>query len=579
MSRPKGPPHYPNMPAEPTASHPSQTGRSQGYEHGYEQAGHHASHGRQPMPSSDPYRHPGHAPQGYGTHQSLDHGQPRYPEPTQYGQEASSHAQSPQAGPHGGAPQSTTPYGGESSWADLNQPLSHGTPSSSYGERQYEQAPHPSGYGEPAGYGRQPNAPSYGYDHTTGHPGNHTAQQQPAPVMPDTTPAAAPAGYDFASFETPQPAAPGAFGSGGGAESQVDWGYGAQSAHAAGEPSDGSNFGLAQAAPGLESQQVPAEIADAYTGDDEDYEFDESESSGRGRFMVIVGALAGAIVAGGSLAYGYQAIFGPSDVDGPPVVKQATGPAKVKPADPGGRKFSHTDSKIMDRLGSASGKTNDPSGGARRVSTLRIGPDGAVIPPANPTAARAGPRMVTGMALGGPSTVTTPAGAANANTQAPQKPIVVNPPSDNKPVKVAKVEPVTTSTAAPAVTTKAVAPPSPKPSSLAKPKTKPTKVAVAKPQPTSTGPKPTGAGYVAVLASVPASDSSRMDALKQFADMQQQYGAALQNKTPDVQKADLGAKGTYHRLIAGPPGSAQSARAVCDQLKASGYPSCWVLAY
>ena len=92
-------------------------------------------------------------------------------------------------------------------------------------------------------------------------------------------------------------------------------------------------------------------------------------------------------------------------------------------------------------------------------------------------------------------------------------------------------------------------------------------------------PKPSGLGYVAVLASVPASGSSRIDALQQFADMQQRYGGILQNKTPDVQEANLGAKGTYHRLIVGPPGSRDGANSICSQLKSAGYSGCWVTAY
>jgi hypothetical protein len=102
--------------------------------------------------------------------------------------------------------------------------------------------------------------------------------------------------------------------------------------------------------------------------------------------------------------------------------------------------------------------------------------------------------------------------------------------------------------------------------------------AVASPS-VAAGPKVTGAGYVAVLASVPASGSSRIEALKQFADMQQKYTAILQNKTPDVQEADLGEKGTYHRLLVGPPGSRDSANSVCTQLKAQGFSGCWVTAY
>jgi cell division septation protein DedD len=78
---------------------------------------------------------------------------------------------------------------------------------------------------------------------------------------------------------------------------------------------------------------------------------------------------------------------------------------------------------------------------------------------------------------------------------------------------------------------------------------------------------------------VPVSDKSRLDALKQFADMQQKYGALLQNKTPDIQEANLGEKGTYHRLMVGPPGSREGASELCTQIKAQGYPSCWVTAY
>ncbi len=86
-------------------------------------------------------------------------------------------------------------------------------------------------------------------------------------------------------------------------------------------------------------------------------------------------------------------------------------------------------------------------------------------------------------------------------------------------------------------------------------------------------------GFVAVLASVPRSASSRMDALKRFADMQQKYGSALAGKTPDVADANLGAKGNYHRLIVGPPGSREQASTVCSQLKSQGYNDCWVTSY
>lgn len=87
-----------------------------------------------------------------------------------------------------------------------------------------------------------------------------------------------------------------------------------------------------------------------------------------------------------------------------------------------------------------------------------------------------------------------------------------------------------------------------------------------------------GAGFVAVLASVPRSETSRIDALKTFADMQQKYGSALAGKTPDIASATL-SKGAYDRLVVGPPGSREEANNVCSQLKAQGYKDCWVTTY
>lgn len=87
-----------------------------------------------------------------------------------------------------------------------------------------------------------------------------------------------------------------------------------------------------------------------------------------------------------------------------------------------------------------------------------------------------------------------------------------------------------------------------------------------------------GTGFVAVLASIPHSSSSRIDALKRFADMQQKYSTALAGRTPDIASANL-SKGVYDRLVVGPPGSREQASNVCVQLKAQGYHGCWVTSY
>lgn len=497
-----------------------------------------------------------------------------------------------------------------SSWADVNQPAPA------------PQAPQPTnqGYPEAATYAAppadqtgvgqpmaspqthalheqapqdpaQPTTYDPAYSQYTQPPQAQTPQgqhAQPDLGMPSTTPTVAPAGYDFASYNAPQ--APGSLDAGvqpAPTHQNVDWGQGEFAAAGATTPPApaSDDFGLTRQTADLDPHQQPVHVDEAYAGEDDDYEYEDEHAGGRSKGVFIAAALAGAIVVGGGMAYGYQALFGSSGSTKPPVVRGASGPAKVKPADPGGRKFAHTNKKIMGRLGSGSTNTNDPASGARRVSTLRIGRDGSVMAPSNPAAGGNGPRMVTGMTLGGADTgvaATTPkavvakaeAVAGDAKRiAAANKPIVVNPPATNTPVQIAKVKPAVAPAAAPPVVTTKSQP-------VAQPKPQPKKVAIATPsQPVATGPKPTGAGYVAVLASVPVSNTSRMDALKQFANMQQKYGAVLQNKTPDVQRANLGAKGTYHRLIAGPPGSVQSARSVCAGLKSAGYASCWVLAY
>jgi hypothetical protein len=294
-------------------------------------------------------------------------------------------------------------------------------------------------------------------------------------------------------------------------------------------------------------------------------------------------SLAGAIAIGAGLTYGYKTIVGPGKNVTTPLVKNTATPSKEKPAVPGGKQFAHTDSKIMGRLNdqspAASAASESDANGTRKVQTLVVGRDGSIAPPpaieparvaaAQPAAAVSVPGMTIVDGFGGrpPAAALAPPQPqpAPAAVQTPARPVVVTPPAaaappaPSRPVVTAKAEPE-------AVAPKAAAP----------------KVAVPKKPAATTAAAPSSGGangYVAVLASVPASQKSSMDALKQFADMQQKYGAALANKTPEVREANLGDKGTYHRLLVGPPGSREQAGQLCTQLKSQGYGSCWVTAY
>ncbi len=345
-------------------------------------------------------------------------------------------------------------------------------------------------------------------------------------------------------------------------------------------------------------QQHGGTVEQTYAEEDAAYEMEPAPGRSRKFAMVLLGA----VIVGGGLTYAYSALLGTPSDGTPPVVKGAEGPFKVKPSEPGGKQFAHADSKIMGRLGEGgqplpSGEV-DASTGTRKVPVLTVGRDGSILAPAaeEPAPQRAAvsvPGMVVS-GFGGPAPQRPEAAearpasdpkpepaAARITTAAAdtQEPVVVSPPPAQKKPEAA-------------VALAEEPPSSPGPQSLggpvkasdtaakpAAPAAKKTAAVAATAPPAAAAAAPTGAGWVAVLLSVPASAKSRMDALKQFADMQQKYGALLQSKTPDIQEANLGEKGTYHRLMVGPPGSREGASELCTQLKAQGYPSCWVTAY
>jgi hypothetical protein len=351
------------------------------------------------------------------------------------------------------------------------------------------------------------------------------------------------------------------------------------------------------------------ELEPVYNEEELDYE-DEEDAPRSRRGLMIVAALVGAIAIGGGMAYGYKKFTGTMMADAsPPVIKSDDTDAKTKPADAGGKQFPYSDSKIMGRLGdgtsTASADESNPApqspppdaaapdssttgsvdeGGARKVSTLVVGRDGTIMPPATPTEDRgsAAPSSGDG-AVPGTSLVDVfgqqggggrpPSGSDNQSASAQ-----ASSPDDSAPAPRAKPAKITTINGAGASDDSADTPPPTKKKfkkvARADPSVETDATADAPPVVSSGG----GTGFVAVLASVPHSTSSRIDALKRFADMQQKYSAALSGKTPDIASASL-SKGVYDRLVVGPPGSREQASSVCTQLKAEGYKGCWVTSY
>lgn len=300
-----------------------------------------------------------------------------------------------------------------------------------------------------------------------------------------------------------------------------------------------------------------------------DDEFADEEAPGRGRrWMFIVAALVGAVGVGGALAYTYKSFVAPNG-GRIPLVK-ADPNVKVRPDNR--NTAAPNDKRMQGRLGEDAGQQqnaagppdtqedrsgSDEPGGPRRVRTIPITPGGGpagiqIAPPAQAAA----PPSVPGIMLENLGPRPPPQRAAP-----PQQRVTIGQPPPQAPQPPPQADepaapPRRAQTPPPAVVK---APP-------------PTRPAAASPPPTTTG-----AGFVAVLSS----QKSRMDALKVFADLQQKYGDALSGKTPDVQEADLSARGlgTVYRLVVGPPGSRDAASGMCAQIKAAGHKDCWITAY
>lgn len=465
--------------------------------------------------------------------------------------------------------------------------------------RQHEAAPLP----EPQHYApRQDRYPDQGLAQLqpTGQPGrgHSTLRDQLNAVQYDQWQQSQdPREYDLGSYMPAQSAGQPAYGGPGSPSQNGQFDPHWQDPHAyqdhSGEPPAGAAgyyAQLGQEALPVAGHEHPLDDADAEDADDYEY-----EESGRGRRgLLIVSALVGAIIVGGGLAYGYKTIIGPSPKATPPVIQADARPAKSQPEDPGGKQFAHSDSKLMGRLendgDSANGRLNasddTDSAGVRRVPTIMVSRDGSIAPP--PAEPRLPPTTVSvpGMTIVDgfgsraqppvqPARRVEPVQSPGSAVAAPRIIAKATPAAEPatpvvEPVSTARAEP----TPPPPVRSAALQPAAPRP-------TPERPIVVRQPpvqQPAAApAPRASSVGYVAVLAS----QKSRIDALKTFADLQQKYVSVLQNKIPDVQEADLSARGlgTMYRVVVGPPSSREAAADICGQLKTAGFQGCWVTAY
>ena len=205
----------------------------------------------------------------------------------------------------------------------------------------------------------------------------------------------------------------------------------------------------------------------------------------------------------------------------PPLIRADHSPIKVVPESPGGMQVPHQDKTVYDRL----------SGKPETVEAERLLPPPEVIvkrpepiPESEPEKAAPEPEVA----------------AETVKTVVKEVPLVPKPtPEPPKPVVTKKKEP-----AAPVVKTAEVAPQPAAPVRKPKPLTKP-------------GSHMIQVGAYRTAAKATAGWNSLVKANK----------ALLGGLSPLVVRADLGSRGVFHRLRAGPVDGPEAAAALCSRLK------------
>ncbi len=216
----------------------------------------------------------------------------------------------------------------------------------------------------------------------------------------------------------------------------------------------------------------------------------------------------------------------------------------------------------------------------RRVRTVIVRPDGTVV--TNPTASTSQTPTAPAPATAAPVAVAPPVAVANA-------PVNTIPLPQSRPAQLANANSGTTQVvasaqpavrSAPTEPTRVTASPNnapvrllPTPSTVSP---APTQQTVAVGPSTAPAPAPVIASASGEYVVQIAARRSEEQALGAFEQVKSQYGSAIGNYRPLIQRADLGDRGVYYRLRVGPMRSQAEAKQVCDNLKAAGMGDCLV---
>lgn len=223
-----------------------------------------------------------------------------------------------------------------------------------------------------------------------------------------------------------------------------------------------------------------------------------------------------------------------------PLIQADNAPTKVRPDQPGGMDVPNQDKLIYDRL--APGQ-NAPSN-VERLLPPPEAPMARPEPPPPPPAQQTESMLPEG----------APPAAPLAPTPAPRAPVQQVAPDIQPPPIVAQRPPTPLTPAAPAAPVQQAKPaaPSPPPANVA-----------SVPPPASASPAAAGSMRVQLGAV-----RSREAAQQEWERLQKANKDLLGKLTLNVSQANLGDRGTFYRVQAGPVGDQQAASDLCAKLKA-----------
>lgn len=281
-----------------------------------------------------------------------------------------------------------------------------------------------------------------------------------------------------------------------------------------------------------------------------------------------IGALASRLTSGGPDPF----------LTGNPAGEPAPSPARIDPAtatplaipEPAGR----AEPESL-RLGAT------PTGGGalepRRVQTVSIGPDGAVISEPAPASSGASQSETTARSLSSEETASGAAaqtgtdivagraagqaGADGVESLLRQSPDAAEPDAQQSlftPSPRPKPRPTTRVAAAEPAANTAAAP--------------------ARPQIPAPARNAAASATLEGFAVQVASHRQQAEAVAAFADLQQRYPNLISGYQPLIQRADLGERGIFYRLRIGPVADKGAADQLCASLKSAGLPGCLVRA-